>query len=171
MNLVKKKKYSHFTRNSDTKRSLNGNTSHLPLIVREELSIRLDPIKRLIMSRPSTYMIITSNLFDLIRGRRWFCLVLWHVNHYRLFNTKSFLYTNIIYIYIFWFALVLWHIKQLYCYLRSITKTIQVRRTSHAEHSWRSRKWCTPVDPFTWTSKGRTTSSNLHTVALCRYGM
>ena len=32
-------------------------------------------------------------------------------------------------------------------------------------------KWCTPVDSFRWTSKGRTTSSNLHTAALCRYGM
>ena len=29
----------------------------------------------------------------------------------------------------------------------------------------------TPVDPFTWTSKGRTTSSNLHSAALYRYGM
>ena len=28
-----------------------------------------------------------------------------------------------------------------------------------------------PVGPFTWTSKGRTTSLNLHTAALCRYEM
>ena len=26
------------------------------------------------------------------------------------------------------------------------------------------------MDPFTWTSKGRTTSSNMHTAALCQYG-
>ena len=29
----------------------------------------------------------------------------------------------------------------------------------------RAHKWCTPVDLLTWTSKGRTTSSNLHTAA------
>ena len=34
-----------------------------------------------------------------------------------------------------------------------------------------THKWCTPVNPFTWTSKIRTSSSNLHTAALCRYGM
>ena len=33
----------------------------------------------------------------------WFCKVLWHINHYRLFNTKSSLYTYIKYI---WFGLV-----------------------------------------------------------------
>ena len=31
-----------------------------------------------------------------------------------------------------------------------------------------AHKWCTPVDPFSWTSKGRVTSSNLHTAALCK---
>ena len=30
---------------------------------------------------------------------------------------------------------------------------------------------CSPVDPFTWTSKSRTTSKNIHTTALCRYRM
>ena len=38
----------------------------------------------------------------------WFSWVLWHTNHCRLFNTKSFLY---IYIDIIWFGLVLWHIN------------------------------------------------------------
>ena len=32
-------------------------------------------------------------------------------------------------------------------------------------------KWFTHVDPFTWPSKSRMTSSNLHTAALCWYGM
>ena len=31
----------------------------------------------------------------------------------------------------------------------------------------RTHEWYTPVDPLTWTSKGRTTSWNLHTTALC----
>ena len=34
-----------------------------------------------------------------------------------------------------------------------------------------SLKGCTPVDPFTLTSKDRTTSSNQHTAVLCRYEM
>ena len=40
---------------------------------------------------------------------------------------------------------------QPYGHLPPITKTIQVRRTRHAGHCWRSRerahKWCTPMDP------------------------
>ena len=37
---------------------------------------------------------------------------------------------------------------QLYDHLPPITKTIQVRRTRHAGHCWRSKdKWCTPMDP------------------------
>ena len=51
--------------------------------------------------------------------------------------------------------------QQLYDHLPPITKTIQVRRTRHVGYSWRSRDelmWHTPVDPYTWTSKGRTTS-------------
>ena len=32
-------------------------------------------------------------------------------------------------------------------------------------------KWCNLVDPFTWPSKGRAVSSNLHTATLYRYGM
>ena len=47
--------------------------------------------------------------------------------------------------------------KQLYCHLQPISKTIQVRRTSHAGHCWRSR------EKLLWTpshgqKKGRTTS-------------
>ena len=34
-----------------------------------------------------------------------------------------------------------------------------------------AHEWCTLVDPFTWPSKGRVTSSNIHTAALSRYGM
>ena len=30
-----------------------------------------------------------------------------------------------------------------------------------------AHKWCTPIDPFTWPSKSKATSSNLHTAALC----
>ena len=52
--------------------------------------------------------------------------------------------------------------------------------TSHHENSTcrtllekqgRAHKWCTPMDPLIWLSKSRTTSSNLHTAALGRYGM
>ena len=35
----------------------------------------------------------------------------------------------------------------------------------------RARDWCTPADPFKWMSKGRTSSSNLHTAALRWYEM
>ena len=61
---------------------------------------------------------------------------------------------------------------QLYGHLPPITKTIQVRRTRHAGHCWknqgRARKWCTP---HIWSSKSRTTSSNLHTSAMWRHRM
>ena len=53
---------------------------------------------------------------------------------------------------------------QLYGHLPPVTKTIQVRRTRHAGHCWRrAHKWCSLL---TWSSKSRTTSSNLHTAAL-----
>ena len=46
---------------------------------------------------------------------------------------------------------------QLYGHLPPITKTIQVRRTRHAGHCWRSRdethKRCTLMDPHTWPRK------------------
>ena len=77
---------------------------------------------------------------------------------------------------------------QLYGQLPPITKTIQVSRTRHAGHCWRSRdklisdvllwipaygraKAGRPVGPFSWMSKGRMTSSNIHTAALWGYGM
>ena len=50
---------------------------------------------------------------------------------------------------------------QVYGHLPPITKTIQVRWTKYVGRCWRSRDklmWHTPVDPFTWTSKGRATS-------------
>ena len=54
---------------------------------------------------------------------------------------------------------------QLYGHLPPITKTIQVRRTRHAGHCWRSRgrthKWCTLMDPYTWPSKSRKTNTNI----------
>ena len=59
---------------------------------------------------------------------------------------------------------------QLYGHLSLITKTIQVRRTRHAEHYWRSRDallWT----PHIWPSKSRTASSNIHTASLWGYGM
>ena len=63
---------------------------------------------------------------------------------------------------------------QLYSHLPPIMKTIQVRRTRHAGHCWRSRdelKWCTPMEPHIWPSKSRTTSSNIHTAAMWGYWM
>ena len=64
---------------------------------------------------------------------------------------------------------------QLYGHLPPIMKTIQVRRTRHAGHCWRSRDelisdvllWT----PTKWLSKRRTTSSNIHTAAMWGYGM
>ena len=47
---------------------------------------------------------------------------------------------------------------QLYGHLPPITKTIQVRLY-------------TPMNPRIWPSKSRTTSSNIHTVAMWGYGM
>ena len=59
---------------------------------------------------------------------------------------------------------------QLYGHLPPITKTIQVRRTRHAGHCWRSRDelisdvllWT----PHIWPSKSRTASSNIQ--QLCK---
>ena len=63
--------------------------------------------------------------------------------------------------------------QQLYGHLPSITKTIKIRRTKHAGHCWRSRDELISdvLLCFTRTSKGRTTSLNLHTAALCLYRM
>ena len=63
--------------------------------------------------------------------------------------------------------------QQLYGHLPPIMKTIQVRRTWHAGHCWRSRHelindvllWT----PLTWPSKSRVTSSNQHITALWEY--
>ena len=59
---------------------------------------------------------------------------------------------------------------QLYGYLPPITKNIQVRRTRHAGHCWRSRDelisdvlLCTT---HIWPSKSRMTSSSIHTAAM-----
>ena len=59
---------------------------------------------------------------------------------------------------------------QLYGHLPPITKTIQVRRTRHAGHCWRSRDehirdvllWI----PTTRPRKSRTTSTNVHLAAM-----
>ena len=64
---------------------------------------------------------------------------------------------------------------QLYGHMPPITKTIQVRRTRHAGHCWRSKDelisdvllWI----PHIWPSKSRTTSSNLHTAAMWGHRM
>ena len=62
---------------------------------------------------------------------------------------------------------------QLYGHLPHITKTIQVRRTRHAGHCWRSRDHLIS-DVLRWIpislSKNMTTSSNIHTAALWGYG-
>ena len=50
--------------------------------------------------------------------------------------------------------------QPVYGHLPPITKTIQVWWTRHAGHCWKSR------DELIWTSKSRTTNSNLHTTAV-----
>ena len=64
---------------------------------------------------------------------------------------------------------------QLYGHLAPITKTIQVRRTRHAGHCWRSRDELIR-DVLLWTPthgrvKSRTTSTNIHSAAMWGYGM
>ena len=54
--------------------------------------------------------------------------------------------------------------QQLYSHLPPITQTIQARWTRQKQG--RTHKWCTPMDPTTWPSKSRATSSNLYTAAL-----
>ena len=64
---------------------------------------------------------------------------------------------------------------QLYGHLPPITKAIQVRRTRHAGHCWRSRdeliKDVLLWKPHTWPCKSRTTSTNIHSAAMWGYGM
>ena len=59
---------------------------------------------------------------------------------------------------------------QLYGNLLPITKTIQVRRTRHAGHCWRSRDELTSDvlqwTPHIWPGKNRTTSTNIHSAAM-----
>ena len=66
---------------------------------------------------------------------------------------------------------------QLYGHLPPITKTIQVRRTRHEWHCWRSREEL-KSDVILWTPTyggaktgrpARTTSSNIHTAAIRRW--
>ena len=65
--------------------------------------------------------------------------------------------------------------QQLYGHLPPITKSIQVRRTRHAGHCWRSKDelisdvllWT----PHIWPSKSRMTSSNIHTAAMWGHRM
>ena len=64
---------------------------------------------------------------------------------------------------------------QLYGHLPSVTKTIQVRRTRHAGHCWRSRNELIS-DVFLWTpthgrAKARTSSTNIHSETMWGYGM
>ena len=60
--------------------------------------------------------------------------------------------------------------QQLYGHLPPITKTIQVRRTRHAGHCWRS--WDELIrdvllwTPHTWPCKSKTTSTNIHSAAM-----
>ena len=64
---------------------------------------------------------------------------------------------------------------QLYGHPPPITKTIQVKRTRHAGHCWRSRDelirdvllWA----PTIWPCKSRTTSTNIHSAAMWGYGV
>ena len=61
---------------------------------------------------------------------------------------------------------------QLYGHLPLITKIIQVRRTRHAGHCWRSRDELIRdvlMDPHTWPRKSRTTSTNVHPAAMWGY--
>ena len=63
---------------------------------------------------------------------------------------------------------------QLYGHLPPITKTIQVRRTRHEGHCWRSKDelisdvllWTPSYEPHIWPSKSRTTRTNIHTAAM-----
>ena len=64
---------------------------------------------------------------------------------------------------------------QLYGHMPPITKTIQVRRTRHAGHCWRSKDELISdvllVDPHIWICKSRTTSTNLHTATMWGHRM
>ena len=59
--------------------------------------------------------------------------------------------------------------QQLYSHLPPITKWLkhdhQDMRYTLLGKLRRTHKWDTPADPFTWTSKGKTTSQNLYTAS------
>ena len=55
---------------------------------------------------PNSFSTYILNIYDLV----WFGLVLWHINHCRVFNAKFFFYIYIK-IYMIWFGLVLWHVN------------------------------------------------------------
>ena len=59
---------------------------------------------------------------------------------------------------------------QLYGHLPPITKTIQVRRTRHAGHCWRSKDELIS-DVHTWMCKSGTTSTNLHAATMWGHRM
>ena len=64
---------------------------------------------------------------------------------------------------------------ELYGHLPPIMKTIQVRRTRHTGHCWRSRNELIS-DVLLWThthgrEKSRTTSTNIHSATMWGYGM
>ena len=65
--------------------------------------------------------------------------------------------------------------RQLYGHLPPLTKTMQARWTRHARHCWRSKDEIVS-DVLLWTPaygqpKAGTTSLNIHTAAMWRYGM
>ena len=81
---------------------------------------------------------IRFNSVYLVKVTIWFGLVLWHINYCRLLNVKPiFIHINSSISNKSWQQHPTRH--QLYGHLPPITKTIQVRRTRHAGHCWRSR--------------------------------
>ena len=62
------------------------------------------------------------------------------------------------------FRTLYWSTTHTYCNL-TLTHRKQLEKQGQAH------KWCTPMDLRIWPSKSRTTSSNIHTVAMWGYGM
>ena len=63
-------------------------------------------------------------------------------------------------------------VQQVHCNRRRLLRrgTSQTCRTL-LEKQGRTHKWCTLMDPHTWPSKSRTTSTNIHPAAMWGYGM
>ena len=62
--------------------------------------------------------------------------------------------------------------QQLYSHLSLISQTIQVKRTRHAGHSWRSKNdhnQHSLKDCYMWTQQCLLTSKDLQTLALCEH--